>query len=214
MKILIILLSFLSLQLNCWSQEKLKQITVKHKNPYFTEKFQVKKDNRKIKQGKYQKIISKGRVQIEGQYEDNEKVGDWKFYNTWEGTLTQIYNYSRDEVIFDKELSNNSFDSTKYQRPILYLGGMSTLYRDWARVVRYPSEAKRVGKQGKVIIKAIINSKGEIENPEIVEGIGFGCDEEVLRSFKMLKGNWLPAIDKLGNPTESEIVFPFTFKLN
>ncbi len=214
MKIYILIATIILLQLNCIAQEKLKWATIKHKNPSYIEKFQVKKSNPDIKHGTYKKILGNVKIQVEGQFENNTEVGEWKFYNTWQGTVSQIYNYTTGEVLFDEEWSKNNFDRTKYKRPVLYLGGMSSLYRDWAMIIEYPAEARRAGKQGKVIIKAKIGSEGKVIYTEIIEGIGYGCDEEVKRSFLELGDNWLPAISTSGEAIESEIVFPFTFKLN
>ncbi|MEX2604991.1 MAG: TonB family protein [Gracilimonas sp.] len=67
-------------------------------------------------------------------------------------------------------------------------GGIEALYND----ITYPENAKRVGIEGMVVVQFIINEKGEVTNPQIIRGIGGGCDEEVLRAIK--KQRYTPGI--------------------
>ncbi len=44
--------------------------------------------------------------------------------------------------------------------------------------------------EGKIFVKFIVDKEGQIINPEIMKGIGYGADEEALRvvsSYKNLK---------------------------
>lgn len=59
-------------------------------------------------------------------------------------------------------------------------GGVKALYSD----ITYPEMAKRNGIEGIVEVRFIVNEKGEVKNPEIIRGIGAGCDEEVLEAIK------------------------------
>ncbi|WP_421775531.1 TonB family protein [Gracilimonas sp.] len=60
-------------------------------------------------------------------------------------------------------------------------GGIKALYSD----ITYPELAKRNGVEGTVEVRFIVNEKGEVEDPEIIRGIGAGCDEEVLEAIKL-----------------------------
>ena len=42
-----------------------------------------------------------------------------------------------------------------------------------------------------MIVKFIINKEGNIINPQIVQGLGYGCDEEVIRVVKRMP-RWIP----------------------
>ncbi|MFV1883470.1 MAG: energy transducer TonB [Balneola sp.] len=85
-------------------------------------------------------------------------------------------------------------------------GGISKLYAE----IGYPKQAKSAGIQGKVIVQFIVNKKGEVENPEILRGIGGGCDEEVLRAIKLMK--FTPGIQN-GNYVKVKMAQTVTFKL-
>lgn len=85
-------------------------------------------------------------------------------------------------------------------------GGISKLYSE----IIYPTQAKRVGIEGKVIVQFIVNKNGDVENPEILRGIGGGCDEEVLRAIKLMK--FTPGIQN-GNFVKVKMSQPVIFKL-
>jgi protein TonB len=56
-----------------------------------------------------------------------------------------------------------------------------------AKNIRYPSEALENDIQGRVLVRFIINTKGDVDSPTVVKGIGGGCDEEAVRVIKMMK---------------------------
>lgn len=63
------------------------------------------------------------------------------------------------------------------------IGGLKTLYSE----IQYPEIARKTGIDGMVIVQFIVNKFGEVESPQIIRGIGGGCDEEVLRVIKEMK---------------------------
>ena len=60
------------------------------------------------------------------------------------------------------------------------VGGLDRLHRK----IRYPQRAADAGVQGRVYVAFIVNEKGRVQNPKIVQGLGYGCDEEVLRVIR------------------------------
>ena len=52
--------------------------------------------------------------------------------------------------------------------------------------MRYPSDARRNGIQGKVYVSAVITKTGEMIDEKVEEGLGYGMDEEALRIIKMI----------------------------
>ncbi len=49
----------------------------------------------------------------------------------------------------------------------------------------YPVMAKKLGKQGKVVLRLFINEKGKLLNVEVVEPAGYGFTESALEAVKM-----------------------------
>lgn len=60
--------------------------------------------------------------------------------------------------------------------PVL-VGGLEGLHRR----VRYPEAAVRAGIQGRVYVQFVVDESGRVVDPQVVRGIGGGCDEEALR---------------------------------
>jgi protein TonB len=93
-----------------------------------------------------------------------------------------------------------------------YPGGTDALLKFIDANMKYPVEAKQKGVEGKVFVQFIIDKKGNVVDPKLLKGIGYGCDEEALRVIKLLPG-WIPG-KQGGNPVNVKIVTPFSFKLN
>jgi len=60
-------------------------------------------------------------------------------------------------------------------------GGMKEIQR----MLIYPKAARNEQIEGKVFVKAFINSQGSVTRAEIVKGLGYGCDEEAIRIIRM-----------------------------
>ncbi len=66
-------------------------------------------------------------------------------------------------------------------------GGRDLLKKFISEHLRYPKEALEKGIEGDVIVKYKVSGKGEVMDPEIVKGLGYGCDEEAIRLVNMLR---------------------------
>ncbi len=76
--------------------------------------------------------------------------------------------------------------------------------------IRYPQEAREAGVEGRVIVQFIVNEQGEVENPEVIRGIGAGCDEEALRVVKQAK--FKPGKQR-GQPVRVQYSLPIIYRL-
>ncbi len=77
--------------------------------------------------------------------------------------------------------------------------------------VAYPSRAKRAEVEGRVIVRMVVNEQGSVENPTIVQGIGFGCDEEVLRVLTQAR---FEAAIFDNEPVKAWFMYSLVFSLN
>ena len=77
--------------------------------------------------------------------------------------------------------------------------------------LNYPKEAKDIKAQGPVVVEFIIDSTGQVTNPMVKKGIGFGCDEEALRVVSMMP-KWIPGT-QLGVPVSVRMMVPILFQL-
>lgn len=75
--------------------------------------------------------------------------------------------------------------------------------------VYYPELAKKNKIQGIVKIRAYIDRYGDVEKTEIVEGIGYGCDEAAEITVYYTK--FTPGLIK-GKPVNVQLIVPIDFK--
>jgi len=90
-------------------------------------------------------------------------------------------------------------------------GGDKALQNYFNSAIQYPIIAKQQGIEGKVIVSAIVDENGKLTNIEIVQGIGGGCEEEVIRVLSEMP-SWKPA-NQAGHSIALKQLFSFTFKL-
>ena len=65
-------------------------------------------------------------------------------------------------------------------------GGDAALLQFLAKNIRYPGQAKRLGIEGKVHLRYVVDIDGSITDIEVMRGIGAGCDKEAIRVLKLL----------------------------
>jgi TonB family protein len=75
--------------------------------------------------------------------------------------------------------------------------------------IKYPEYAQKHGIQGTVKIRAFIDQNGDVTNAEVVEGIGYGCDE--MAKITVMYTKFSPGLIR-GKPVKTQIVIPLEFK--
>jgi len=91
-------------------------------------------------------------------------------------------------------------------------GGTGEFYKYVGSNMQYPTEARKMGIQGKVYVQMIINEDGSVSDVQAVRGIGAGCDAEALRVIKN-SPKWNPGkVD--GKPVKVKMMIPILFQLN
>lgn len=90
----------------------------------------------------------------------------------------------------DSKLVKNDGVFTVVEQNPEFPGGLGELGRYIAKNIRYPAAAQRANVQGKVFVQFVVGKDGDIRDPKVLKGIGFGCDEEALRiTLNMPKWN-------------------------
>lgn len=74
----------------------------------------------------------------------------------------------------------------------------------------YPLLARRLGKEGRVLLRLTIDERGRLLNVEVIEGAGHGFTESAVEAVK--KSTFLPA-KKEGKPIFSRALLPIKFTL-
>jgi protein TonB len=89
-------------------------------------------------------------------------------------------------------------------------GGKEMFYQFLQDNIKYPAEAKRAGVSGKVYLRFVIGKDGQIIEAEVLDGPGYGLNEEALRVFGLMPA-WSPGIQN-GHPVKVEFTFPINFR--
>ena len=90
-------------------------------------------------------------------------------------------------------------------------GGMQAFYEYVGKNLKYPSQARRMGIEGKVFVQFVVNTDGTLTDVQAIKGIGAGCDDEAVRVVKTAP-KWKPGKQR-GKPVRVRMVLPITFKL-
>lgn len=92
-----------------------------------------------------------------------------------------------------------------------YPGGEAALYQFLSKQIRYPRQAVKNKTEGTVYVRFVIQPDGAISNPEVMRGIGYGCDEEALRVISSMPA-WNPGeITGTKVPVFSSLAVNFKF---
>ncbi len=105
----------------------------------------------------------------------------------------------------EKRRKGNSFlcGAERCPEPI---GGMETIL---SKLV-YPKKALLYGLEGKVILKAYVDEKGDVEKVKVEQGLGLGCTEAAIKAVKSTK--FLPA-EENGKVVKTWVSLVIDFKI-
>jgi protein TonB len=91
-------------------------------------------------------------------------------------------------------------------------GGVTGLMRYVGQNILYPQIAREIGKEGTVYVSFVVNETGNVENVKVLRGIGFGCDEEVVRVVGKMP-RWKKVGKNAGHPVKVRFNIPVSFRL-
>lgn len=91
-------------------------------------------------------------------------------------------------------------------------GGLQAMMKFLQKNIKYPASAKRMGIEGRVFVKFIVDKEGGISNMEVIKGINADLDKEAMRVIKLMPP-WKPGKQN-GRAVKSQFVLPVYFKLD
>lgn len=77
--------------------------------------------------------------------------------------------------------------------------------------LEYPPLATENCIEGTVEALVVIGQQGEVREVSIVTGLGFGCDEAVIKVLKQMPA-WMPRI-RNGKPAAASVIVPVRFQM-
>ena len=119
-----------------------------------------------------------------------------------------------EEIITEEAPEEEDVDKvfTIVEQQAEFKGGMKKFYEYVGKKMRYPSQARRMGIEGKVFVQFVVERDGSITDVEAIRGIGAGCDEEAIKVIRD-SPKWNPGKQR-GRAVRVRRIIPITFRLN
>lgn len=92
-----------------------------------------------------------------------------------------------------------------------FIGGEEALNEFISKNITYPETAKKDGIEGRVCVKFIVSTAGQVLEPTVVEPVNPDLDAEAVRVAKMLP-NFKPGMEN-GEKVAVYFTVPFVFKI-
>ena len=117
------------------------------------------------------------------------------------------------DIVFEEPVEEEETDEIFQivENPATFKGGIAAFYQYVQKNMRYPSQAQRMGLEGKVFVEFVVGKDGKITDVKVLRGIGAGCDEEAIKVLKNSPA-WSAGRQR-GRPVRQRMVLPITFKL-
>jgi TonB family protein len=136
--------------------------------------------------------------------------------STWQylsgDTVKYIVEFSKGKVLkVTKPSLYPEVNDKGLETPAEFPGGTTALMKFLAKNIRYPSYSRRMGVEGTVYTKFIVEMDGMISDITIMKGINYDLNEEAIRVIKSMP-RWVPA-SKQDVPIRSQALLPISFKL-
>lgn len=95
--------------------------------------------------------------------------------------------------------------------PAKFPDGYAALNELVSTNIQYPSNVRKDGIQGRVIVRFVVEKDGKVSDIQIVKTLSPDCDNEAIRLVKQMPA-WVPG--KQGNRlVRSAVILPIAFKL-
>lgn len=92
-----------------------------------------------------------------------------------------------------------------------FVGGFGAMMKFLSSNMKYPASARRMGIDGSVFVRFVVEPDGSISNVEILKGISGDCDKEAARVVGKMP-NWKPGKQN-GRAVRVRFVLPLKFVL-
>ncbi len=168
-----------------------------------------------LKNGAYVRYSPLQTALIKGQYINELMEGAWLTFDI-KGNLNTLEIYENDKLLSAREIDIKAISKTDetgvnvVEKKPEFPGGQNSWNKFLAQNMEYPTEAKRSGIQGTVLVKFIVSREGKIILPLIIESPHPSFNEEVLRILN-LSSDWIPATRK-GEAVDAEMQLKLNFR--
>ncbi|WP_300701883.1 energy transducer TonB [Bacteroides sp.] len=156
-----------------------------------------------------------GSIQLAQSYKDGRLNGKFLQYYP-DGKLRREEYYSENQCT-DGKLFDKDGNEIAHQPYIIYPsfpGGIENLMKLLAGIIQYPERAMKRKTEGRVIIQFIVNEKGSMEFPEVIQSVSYDIDKEAIRAFKAIAEvyRWSPGYQD-GEAKRVKYTIPLYFRI-
>ncbi|MFT4833531.1 MAG: protein TonB [Marinoscillum sp.] len=119
-----------------------------------------------------------------------------------------------EDIIFEEVVEDESVEEvfTIVEDQPEFPGGIYAFYKYVGDNMDYPSQARRMGIEGRVYVQFVVDKDGTVIEVKAVKGIGAGCDEEAERVLRQ-SPKFKPGKQR-GRAVKVRMVLPIIFKLS
>ena len=108
------------------------------------------------------------------------------------------------------EVPDEILDFTQVQAQ--FKGGMQGWYDYLRENLTYPRQAQRIGIEGTVLVRFVVNINGSVQDVEVVRSVDPALDKAAVNVI-LNSPQWKPGLHH-GRPVRSRMTIPIRFKLN
>ena len=138
---------------------------------------------------------------VEAQDQKTEAEAPKSEQKQYEATLTYEIKEDSPQDVFDVVEKMPEFP-----------GGVQELLGFLSKTIKYPAEAEKAGKQGRVIATFVVRKDGSISDARVVKSVDPLLDAEALRVINAMPA-WIPGTQN-GKPVNVKYTVPISFRLD
>ncbi len=166
--------------------------------------------------------VDRGTEMVDNGYEkgpvlEGRKVGIWEYYDNEVLALKIDYdNFAIDYFRYDTSAyaiqMGGEWVLKQLDRQPRYVGSFGEYYKIFASNLSFPREARQQSTTGTVHLTFVIDPQGMPGDFAVVNDLGYGVGEEVLRVAEMLSDGWMPALLD-GETYPARFAMPIVFEI-
>ncbi|MEZ5047120.1 MAG: energy transducer TonB [Chitinophagaceae bacterium] len=116
-----------------------------------------------------------------------------------------------DREIKDEKVNDANIIPDVVSKMPEFPGGENELMHYLSSNIKYPKQALEENKEGKIVVGFVVNKEGKIDNISIVQGVGYGFNEEAIRVIRNMP-TWTPG-EQNGEKVSVYYTLPIYFNL-
>lgn len=161
-------------------------------------------------EGKYVSYWPSQKVQEEGSYNANKKLGTWLLFYE-DGKTAGEEGFDNEGKKIAGSYYDRSGSSVKYEDLFAsptHKDGITGFYKYLANNIQFPPEAIKSGASGTVRLSFIVNKEGKVEDIIVVQTPDYDLEREAIRVLS--KSKWIPG-KRFGEVVSTRYEVPIKF---